>query len=87
MYSEEVVSISRADDGGFIISVRVKRKKKKESKGEICCHSGYDNKTLLAEDLDAVNAKLGKILPDLEAGGMEEDQFAKAFKEAAKEED
>ncbi len=87
MYSEEIVTISKADDGGFIIGVRVKKKKKKESNGEICCGSNWDHKTLLAEDLDAVNEKLGKILPDLKAGGMEEDEFDKAFKEAAKEED
>jgi len=87
MYTEEMVSISKADDGGYVISVRVKRKKKKESKGEICCHEGWDNKTIIAADLDAVNEKLGKILPDLKAGGMEEDEFAKAFKEVGKEED
>ena len=86
MYSEEIVTISKADDGGFIIGVRVKKKKKKESKGEICCGPSWDHKTLLAEDLDAVNEKLGKILPDLKAGGMEEDEFAKAFKTAGEEE-
>ncbi|MCK5606716.1 hypothetical protein KAR91_32740, partial [Candidatus Pacearchaeota archaeon] len=69
MYSEEIVTISKADDGGFIIGVRVKKKKEKESKGEICCGSSWDHKALLAEDLDAVNEKLGKILPDLKAGG------------------
>ena len=87
MYSEEIVTISKADDGGFIIGVRVKKKKEKESKGEICCDSSWNHKTLLAEDLDAVNEKLGKILPDLKAGGMEEDEFNKAFKEAVKKED
>ena len=87
MYTEETVSISKADDGGYIISVRVKKKKKKESKGDICCGSNYDNKTLLAKDLDEVNETLGKILPDMTPGGMEEDEFGKAFKEAIKEGD
>lgn len=87
MYTEETVSISKADDGGYVISVRVKKKKKKESKDEICCGSSYDNKTLLAKDLDEVTEILGKILPDMTPGGMEEDEFNKAFKEAVKKED
>lgn len=85
MYTEEIVSISRADDGGYVIGVRVKKKKKKESKGEICCGSDWDSKTLLAKDLDEVNETLGKILPNMKPGGMEEDEFNKAFKEAIKE--
>ena len=87
MYSEEIVTISKTDDGGFIVGVRVKKKKEEKSKGEICCGSNWDNKTMLAKDVDEVNEKLGKILPELEAGGMEEDEFNKAFKEAIKEED
>ncbi|MCK5610043.1 hypothetical protein KAR91_49675 [Candidatus Pacearchaeota archaeon] len=85
MYTEEIVSISRADDGGYVIGVRVKKKKKKVNKGEICCGSDWDSKTLLAKDLDEVNETLGKILPNMKPGGMEEDEFNKAFKEAIKE--
>lgn len=86
MYTEEVVSISKADDGGYIIHVRVKKKKTKESKGEIShCGPRTEDKTLLAKDLDEVNETLGKILPNMKPGGMEEDEFAKAFKEAVKE--
>ncbi len=87
MYHEETVTISKADDGGYIIGVRVKKKKKKESKDEICCGPGREEKILLAKDLDEVNEHLGKILPKMKRGGMEEDEFAEAFKEAAKEED
>ena len=84
---EEMVTISRADDGGFIVGIRVKKKKKKEDKDEVCCGSSHDHKTLLAKDLDEVNETLGKILPGMKAGGMEEDEFNKAFKEAVKEGD
>jgi hypothetical protein len=87
MYTEEVVSISKADDGGYIIHVRVKRKKTKEDKGEVLCGSRTDDKTLLAKDLDDVNETLGKILPKMKTGGMEEDEFNEAFKEAAKEDE
>lgn len=86
MYTEEMVTISRADDGGFIVGIRVKKKKKKDSKDEVCCGS-HDHKILLAKDLEEVNETLGKILPGMKAGGMEEDEFNKAFKEAVKEGD
>ena len=81
MYTEEVVSISKADDGGYIIHVKVKKKKTKDSKNEICCGPSREDKTLLAKDLDEVNEILAKVLPGIKSGGMEEDEFAKAFKE------
>ncbi len=87
MYTEEIVSLSKADDGGYIVHVKVKKKKSKDSKGEICCGPSREDKTLLAKDIKAVNKLLGKILPNIKAGGMEEDEFAEAFKAAVKEDD
>lgn len=83
---EEAVTITAADDGGFIVTVRVKRKKKKDDKGEIHCETRMDEKRLLAKDTDEVKTLLDKILPDMKPGGMEEDDFAKAFKEAKEDE-
>lgn len=85
MYTEEVLSMSKSDDGGYIIHVRVKKKKSKESKAEICCGPRTDDKTLLAKDVDEVKEMLDKILPDMKPGGMEEDEFNDAFKDAIKE--
>lgn len=85
MYTEENVSISKTDDGGYILHVKVKKKKKKEDKGEICCGPSREDKTLLAKNVEEVNETLGKVLPELKTGGMEEDEFDKAFKEAVEE--
>ena len=80
---EEMVTISRADDGGFIVGIRVKKKKKKEDKDEICCGT-HNHKTLLAKDLDEVNETLKKILPGMKAGGMEEDELTRLSKKPLK---
>lgn len=85
MYSEEVFSVSKTDDGGYVVHVRVKKKKSKESKGEICCGPRYDDKTLIAKDLDEFKAIADKVLPEIKPGGMEEDEFNEAFAEAIKE--
>ena len=86
MYNEESVEISKADDGGYIIKVRVKVKKNKDSNSEQpICHSGSEHKTLIAKDIKEVKEILDKVLPDMTPGGMEEDEFKEAFKEAVKE--
>ena len=85
MYTEEMVSIAKTDDGGYIIHVRVKIKKKKDDKDEVCCGPSREDKTLLAKDLEEVNETLSKILPKMKKGGMAEDEFEDAFKEAVKE--
>jgi hypothetical protein len=83
MYTEEVMSVSRTDDGGFVVGIRVKAKKKREDKCEVGLPR--EHKTLIAKDVDEVKSILDKVLPDLKEGMMEEDEFAKAFKDAVKE--
>lgn len=85
MYNEEAIEISKADDGGYIIKVRVKIKKDKDSKSEIACCSSSDHKTLIAKDIKEVKEILDKVLPDMTPGGMTEDEFGEAFNEAVKE--
>lgn len=84
MYTDEVLSISKADNGGFILSVRVRRKKTKESKGELCC-GPMNTRNLVASDIEEVKNILDEVLPNIKEGGMEEDEFNKAFKEAVEE--
>jgi hypothetical protein len=85
MYTEESVSISKADDGGYVIHVKVKMKKEKGDKNDVCCGPSREDKMLIAKDLDEVKEVLDKVLPKLKKGGMDEDEFDDAFKEAAKE--
>ncbi|MCK5235813.1 MAG: hypothetical protein KAR06_02415 [Deltaproteobacteria bacterium] len=86
-FMEEAVTISAADDGGFIVVVRVKReKKKKDDETDLCCGPRMDEKTLVAKDVGEVKELMDKLLPDMKPGGMEEDEFAKAFKEVKEDE-
>lgn len=85
MYTEETVSFSKTDDGGYVVHVRIKVKKSKESKGEICCGSRHEDKTLVANDDKELLAIIKKLLPDMKPGGMEEDEFEEAFGDAVKE--
>ncbi len=85
MFMEETFSVSKADDDTFIINIRVKKKKTKESKNEICCGSQFNEKILTAKDVDEVKSIMDKMLPDMKPGAMEEDEFNKAFKEAVEE--
>ncbi len=85
MCNEEYVEISKADDGGYIIKVRVKVKKDKDSKSEVMCDSRSEHKTLVAQDIKEVKEIMDKVLPDMTPGGMLEDEFKEAFKEAIKE--
>jgi hypothetical protein len=86
MYTEDTVSISKADDGGYVLHVQVKWKKSSDSKGEIaCCGPNTERKVMVAKNTKEVNALLKKILPEMTAGGMEEDVFGETFKSAAKE--
>jgi hypothetical protein len=87
-FREDIITISKADDGGYIVDVRVKMKKKRESKDEICCAGGrFETKTMVAKDVDEVKTFMDKLLPDMKPGGMEEDEFNKAFKEFVKEDE
>ena len=82
MYTEDNVVITKTDDGGYVVAIRVKRKKDKESKDDICCSMDHrSEKLLVAKDIKGVKDILDKALPDIKSGGMEEDEFEKAFKE------
>lgn len=86
MYTEDNVVITKTDDGGYILAIRVKRKKDKESKSDLCCGDyGRSEKLLVAKDIKEVKTILDKALPEMKAGGMEEDEFNEAFKEATEE--
>jgi len=84
MYTRDMVTISKADDGGYVVGISIIKKKSKESKGEIACDM-HDEKTLLAKDMEGLKGILDKALSNMKPGGMEEDEFASAFKEAMKE--
>ena len=81
MYTEETVSFTKADDGGYAIHVRIKKKKSKEDKGELVCGSSHDDKMLIAKNDQELQDIIAKIAPTMKPGGMEEDDFSKAFKE------
>lgn len=84
MYMEEAVSIIKTDDGGYVVKVRVVRKKDREDKDEVHCGRTRE-KSLIAKDINEVKALLDKALPDMKPGGMEEDEFVAAFKDMVKE--
>ena len=86
MYSEEMVTICKTDDGKYIVSVKVKRKKDKKSKDEIMVH-GSDMKTFIADDEKDVSEALVKLLPKLKKGEIEADEFAAAFGGGTEEEE
>jgi hypothetical protein len=83
MYLEEQVRIGKADDGTFIISFRVNRKKDRSSKSELA-YDGSDEKTHTATNIDEVKTFLDEILPKLKKGSMEEDDYNEAFGEATR---
>ena len=86
MYIEDTVSFTKADDGGYSIHVRVKKKKSKEKSTEkddrpVCGESSHDDKMLVAKNDQELQDIIAKIAPTMKPGGMEEDDFSKAFKE------
>lgn len=85
MYINDGVSISKASDGTFLISCRIKKKGKKEKSKDTMPISVDSNeeKTLTAATAEEALAKIGEMLPTLENGCMPEEAFKNAFKEAA----
>lgn len=86
MYINDGVSISKASDGTFLISCRVKKKSKKEGKGNgkdmPIAYDSDESKTLTAATIDEALEKVREMLPTLENGCMPEEAFNKAFEEA-----
>lgn len=91
MYTEDCVCINKTDDGAYILSVRTKKKKSKDSKKEVMDMSfpgsGCETKTLTAQTTEELYAKLDTILPGIKAGCMEEEEFKKAFGESMDEDE
>lgn len=92
MYMSDGVSIGKADDGTFLINFRIKKKADKKSKGSNSdkgmpmmadSMSMSEEKTLTAKNEQEVIEKLKPILTTLEKGCMPEEEFGKAFSEAA----
>lgn len=83
MYHESLFSVTKTDDDKYILSFHVKMKKEKNSDVGIC-GGDREEKTYIADTIKDLIDLLTKLLPDMDASGMEEDKFAKAFGEAMK---
>lgn len=81
MYMEECICVIKNDDDTYTLQVKVKRKKEKTSRNEIS-YPGAETKTLTAQTIEEVCAKIEMILPGVHKGYMEEEEFDAAFKEA-----
>jgi hypothetical protein len=90
MYLQDSINITKTDDGGFLISCTVKRKKEeKKGKGDekypAVDIGGSDTKTVIAKTADEVAMKLKELLPKIEGGSVTVDDFNSCFDSAAKE--
>lgn len=87
MYTEDCLSVSVADNGGFLVRLHVMRKKEKSAKGEIGMvgYPGSDDKLIVAKDEADLVSVIKKALPMMKPGGMEEDEFKKCFGESCTE--
>lgn len=81
MYHESLFSVTKTDDDKYILSFHVKTKKDKKSD---MCMMDREEKIYVADTAKDLTDLLTKLLPDMDASGMEEDKFAKAFGEATK---
>lgn len=86
MYSEEYLSVCKTDDGKYLVSVKVKRKKDKGSK-DMIMGSMSDMKTFVADDEGDVADAVKKLLPKIKSGGLDDAEFGKAFKGEGEEEE
>ena len=80
MYSQDALSVSLSDDGKYLLSFQVRKKKSKESKG-VVMGMDSESKTHIAASPDDLLAEIKELLPLLKKGYMEEDEYLKAFKE------
>jgi hypothetical protein len=88
MYIERVLEIGKAANG-FIVSCNVPLKpdKKKDGKDMISSYPGSCEKKYLAKDTSEVADIIGKLMPMLDMEFKTEDEYDKAFNEAAGTED
>ena len=79
MYSEEMVSIGKIENG-YLIQVRVPYKRDEDGCG---CYPSTEEKQYHVADVAELTAKLAILLPALEEKEDAEAAFSKSFKEAA----
>jgi len=84
MYVDRMLEVGKVDNG-YVIKVRVpyKKEKKKESKEMMADYPGSGEKKYVAKSSKAVGELLAKLLPMLEEEFSSEDEFDKAFEDAA----
>ena len=82
MYMDKVLEVGKAENG-FVIScsVPIEPSKKGAKDIPVCCDS--ENKMYLAKDAAEVGAIILKIMPLLDMDFKTEEEFDKAFAEAA----
>jgi len=78
MYLEPEITISVAENGGFVIKYQVKNKKNKKDKAEV--YPRYIDKVIVASDTDSLFTNLKKIISKMPKGS-EEKEFEDAFNE------
>lgn len=85
MYMDRMLEVGKVDNG-YVIEVRVpfKKEKKKESKEMAeAAYPGSGEKKYVAKSSKAVGELISKLLPMLEEEFSSEDEFDKAFEDAA----
>ena len=84
MYMDRMLEVGKVDNG-YVVEVRVpyKKDKKKESKDMMVGYPGSGEKKYVAKSSKAVGELIEKLLPMLEEEFSSEDEFDKAFEDAA----
>jgi len=85
MYMKRMLEIGQASNG-FVIECRVpiKPKEKKNNKEMCDCYPGSSEKQYIAKDAKEVVNIIEKLMPMLDDKFSSEEEFDKAFEEAAK---
>jgi hypothetical protein len=88
MYMDKVLEVGKAENG-FVVSctVPIKKEKQKEGKNMIDSYPGSCDKMYLAKDGSEVGDIVQKLIPLLDMDFKSEEEFEKAFDEAAGEEE
>ena len=82
MWMEKMIGVSKAENG-FVVEVHVPLKKKEASNKDMpeCC--GGCEKQFIAKDASEINSLVDKLMSMLDMEFKSEDDFTKAFKQAA----
>ena len=86
MYCEEILKISKAENG-FVLCACVPIKEEKKGKDMGCCISGASEGEVkyVVKDENELFAKIKEVLPKLDTTYTSQDAFDKAFKAATME--